>query len=193
MAELEPIALFRRWFEEALRDEPFDATATCLATVDADGRPSARMVLLKGADERGFLLVTNYESRKARALDATKRAALCFHWPKAERQVRVEGAVERVDAAESDAYFATRPRGSQIGAWASDQSRELPSRATLEQRLKDVEARFEGGDVPRPPHWGGYLLVPDHLELWQGRPSRLHEREVFDRVGAGWKRVELYP
>jgi pyridoxamine 5'-phosphate oxidase len=189
----DPLTWFAAWFEEAKRDEPFDATAMALATVDASGRPSVRMVLLKGADARGFFFVTNYESRKARDMAATGRAALCLHWPKHERQVRVEGTVERVAPEESDAYFASRPRGSQIGAWASDQSRPLARREDLVRRVRELEVEYRDRPVPRPAHWGGLRVVPDRIELWQGRPSRLHERTLFEREATGWRSTELYP
>lgn len=191
----EPLTLFEAWFEEAKREEPFDPTAMSLATVDAAGFPSVRMVLLKGVDPRGFQLVTNYESRKARAIAETGRAALCIHWPKLERQVRVEGTASRGPAEESDAYFATRPRGSQIGAWASLQSQRLESREILEARIAEIEERYRGRDVPRPEGWGLFIVAPVRIELWQGRKSRLHERTVFDRRddGAGWERYTLYP
>jgi pyridoxamine 5'-phosphate oxidase len=192
-APFDPMKWFDAWFADARREEPLDPTAMALATVDADGRPSVRMVLLKGADDRGFFFFTNYESRKARALDATKRAALCIHWPTIARQVRVEGSAARVEPAESDAYFATRPRGSQIGAWASDQSRDLQSRQELLDRVAKEEARWAGREVERPPHWGGFVLVPDRIEMWQGRESRLHERFVFERAEVGWRRRTLYP
>ena len=166
-----------------------------LATADAAGRPSARIVLLKGIDPRGFVFFTNRESRKARELEERPFAALVLHWPKAAEQIRVEGRVERVSDAESDLYFATRPRGSQIGAWASSQSRPLESREALLNRVREAEARFAGQPVPRPPFWGGYRLVPDRIEIWRGQESRLHDRVVYARDAEGdpWREERLYP
>ena len=151
------------------------------------------MVLLRGVDERGFVFHTNYNSRKARELGANPQAALCFHWPTLEEQIRVEGGTERLTAAESDAYFNTRPRGSQLGAWASEQSEVLPSRETLEEQYRAVERRFEGSPVPRPPFWGGFRLVPDRIEFWFGRPDRLHDRVSYTREREGWRIERLYP
>jgi pyridoxamine 5'-phosphate oxidase len=164
-----------------------------LATVGADGRPAARIVLLRHADQRGFVFHTNYNSRKGRELTANHFAALCFHWPTLEEQIRVEGTVERLPANESDAYFAGRPRGSQIGAWASEQSAELPSRALLEQRYREVEQRFHDREVPRPPFWGGFRLTPGRIEFWYGRSDRLHDRVVYDRAGEEWRITRLFP
>lgn len=189
----DPLELVREALARAAERELTDATAMTLATADASGRPSARMVLLKGVDARGLVFFTNYGGRKARELEENPRAALCLHWPKGEEQVRVEGRVERVSDAESDAYFASRPRGSQIAAWASEQSAPIGSRDHLEGRVRDVEARFAGGAVPRPPFWGGYRVVPDRVELWWGRPSRLHDRVVFVREGTGWRVERLQP
>ncbi|HTN90958.1 MAG TPA: pyridoxamine 5'-phosphate oxidase [Sorangium sp.] len=189
----DPFVLARELLEQRQTTEPTDATAMTLATADASGRPSARMVLLKGIDDRGFVFFTNYGSRKAAELEANPFAALCIHWAKAAEQIRVEGRVERVTEAESDAYFATRPRGSQIGAWASRQSAPLPSRERLIERVREIEARFDGRPVPRPEFWGGYRVVPDRIELWRGQESRLHDRVVYHRAGDGWRVERLYP
>jgi pyridoxamine 5'-phosphate oxidase len=191
----EAIATFRRLFDAALQTGEPEPTAMTLATADAGGRVSARIVLLKEADERGFVFYTNYDSAKAAQLRQRRDAALCILWKMLHHgvQVRVEGAVEAVSAAESDAYFATRPRESQIGAWASLQSQTLPDRATLEARVAEYERRFAGQPVPRPPHWGGYRLVPDLLEFWYGQPFRLHERVRYDCRDGVWTRRLLYP
>ena len=170
-----------------------DPTPMSLATADADGRPSVRIVLLRGADERGFVFHTNYNSRKARELDANPYAALCFHWPTLEEQIRIEGTVERLPADESDAYFAGRPRGSQLGAWTSAQSEVLGSREQFDAEYAATEARFDGQTVPRPPFWGGYRLTPAQIEFWYGRASRLHDRILYVRNGAEWIVRRLYP
>lgn len=191
--ELDPIAEFQAIFARISEDAPSDPTAMALATADADGAPSARTVLLKGVDERGFQFFTNYESRKGRELAENPRAALCVHWPWAEVQVRLEGAIERLPAAESDAYFATRPRGHQLGAWASAQSQPLVSRFALLRKVVATEARYLGRSIPRPPHWGGYLLRPHAIEFWHGRKSRLHERRRFLLEKGVWRCDRLSP
>ena len=189
----DPFQLFDAWFAEARASEPNDSNAMALATVDADGQPSVRMVLLKGHGPDGFIFYTNRESRKAGDLAAVSKAALLFHWKSLRRQIRIEGAVSRVSDAESDAYFASRGRDSQLGAWASDQSRPLDARATFEARYEDARARFEGGEVPRPPHWGGYRVAPSAIEFWQDREHRLHERRLFVPAADGWSEGLLYP
>ncbi len=189
----DPISAFRDALARAEGRETDDPTAMTLATIDEDGRPSARVVLLKSVDPRGFSFFTNLESRKGRALAKNPYVALCIHWPKGAEQVRVEGRVEPVSEAEADAYFASRVRGSQIGAWASDQSRPLASREELEARVAEMTARFEGGPVPRPPHWSGYRVIPDHIEFWFGKDSRLHDRFVYVREGEGWRCERLHP
>jgi pyridoxamine 5'-phosphate oxidase len=185
--------LFEAWFEEAKASEPNDPNAVALATATPDARPSVRMVLLKGHDERGFVIYTNLDSRKGDELAANPHAALLFHWKTQRRQVRIEGPVEPVTDAEADAYFATRSRDSQLGAWASDQSRPLDLRATFEARVEQMRARFEGGDVPRPPRWSGFRVLPERIEFWQDRAFRLHERRLFTRAGEGWTESMLYP
>ena len=192
IAEVEPLAPFRRWLDEAWKGEP-NAHAMTLATTTSDGRPSARAVLLKGLDERGYVFYTNLESRKSKELLANPHAALCFLWKSLDRQVRVEGLVELAADEEADAYFASRPRDSQIGAWASDQSRPLASRAELEQRVDEFSRRFGEGEVPRPPYWAGFRVVPQRVEFWQERPSRLHDRILFIHEGDGWRRERLFP
>ena len=189
----EPLALLRRWLDRAARAGLIEPNAMTLATVDARGRPRARMVLLKHADRRGFTFYTNQRSAKARELGLAPAAALVLWWPELHRQVRIEGDVAAVTDAESDAYFATRPRGAQLGAWASPQSRVVSSRAALERLLARVRRRFEGADVPRPPHWGGYRLVPRAIEFWQGRPDRMHDRLRYTRAGRRWRRARLAP
>lgn len=189
----DPIAHFRQVFARAAASEPFDYTACTLATADTDGRPSARIVLLKEVDERGFAFFTNRRSRKAREIAANPQAALCFYYPSLGEQVRVEGFVEEVSGAESDAYFATRPRMSQVGAWASEQSSPLESREALLARCAEVEVRFQGGDIERPPFWGGYRLIPRAIEFWKAGEYRLHDRFLYTRSQAGWLVQRLNP
>ena len=190
----DPNALFAEWLAEAELSEPNDPTAMALATADAAGRPSVRMVLLKGHDARGFVFYTNLDSRKGAELAANPFAALLFHWKSLRRQVRVEGPVEPVSEAEADAYFASRGRDSQLGAWASAQSRPLESREAFEARFQEMKARFEGGEVPRPPRWSGWRVVPERIELWNDRAHRLHERRLFTRTAdGGWSEGLLYP
>jgi pyridoxamine 5'-phosphate oxidase len=189
----DPLRLFEEWFALALETEPNDSNAMALATADAAGRPSVRMVLLKGHDERGFVFYTNLDSRKGGDLAANPHAGLLFHWKSLRRQIRVEGPVGPVSDAEADAYFATRGRDSQLGAWASDQSRPLDARETFERRYEEVRARFEGGDVPRPPRWSGWRVGPERIEFWTDRAHRLHERQLFTRAGESWVEGLLYP
>jgi pyridoxamine 5'-phosphate oxidase len=184
--------LFRRWFDQAAAAGQYEPNAMTLATATPDGKPGARIVLLKIADERGLAFFTNYHSRKGRELANNPFAALVFHWPAVERQVRVEGAVEVVSEAESDEYFATRPVNSRLGAWASEQSGVIESRDELERRHQELVEKY-GEQVPRPPHWGGYRVVPAEWEFWQGRPSRLHDRIRFRKVAGGWVRERLSP
>jgi pyridoxamine 5'-phosphate oxidase len=191
----DPVALFKLWFEEAAGSEINDPEAMALATVDAEGVPDARMVLCKGADARGLVFYTNIESAKGRELASRPKAAALFHWKSLRRQVRFRGAVSELTAGECDAYFASRPRGSRIGAWASQQSRPLASRAALEAAVERYEQRFGGGEIPRPDYWRGYRLAPSEIEFWRDRPSRLHERLLFARAtpDSSWDKKMLYP
>jgi len=189
----DPVEQFRRWFDAALDAGLHEPNAMTVATATFDGRPSARVVLLKGFDGRGFVFYTNYEGRKGRELEENPRAALLFYWGELERQVRIEGAVSRVSGEESDAYYASRPRGSRLGAWASEQSRTVEGRGVLEGRVGDLEAEYEGLEVPRPPFWGGYRVEPEVVEFWQGRENRLHDRIVYRREDGGWKIQRLQP
>jgi pyridoxamine 5'-phosphate oxidase len=189
----DPFQLFDEWFAEARAGEINDPEAMALATATPDGRPSVRMVLLKGHGPGGFVFYTNQRSRKGEELAANPHAALLFHWKPLRRQVRIEGPVSIVSCEEADAYFASRSRDSQLGAWASNQSWPLPTRAEFEKKYEDMRTKFEGMDIPRPPHWGGFRVAPESFEFWTDRPHRLHERRVFTRDGDGWREGLLYP
>jgi pyridoxamine 5'-phosphate oxidase len=189
----DPLRLFQDWMAEAEASEANDPNAMSLATATPDGRPSVRAVLLKGVDSRGFVFYTNHESRKGGELRANPHAALLLHWKSLRRQVRIEGAVETVSDAEADAYFASRARVSRLGALASEQSRPLPSRAEFERRVAELDARYPGDSVPRPPHWSGFRVLPEAIEFWQDMPFRLHDRRLYTRDGAAWRRTALYP
>jgi len=192
MASADPITEFLNAVERA-KAHQVDTAPVVLATADSDGRPAARLVLLRGADPRGFVFFTNYNSRKGRELTSNPQAALCFYWASLDEQIRIEGRVERVSADESDDYFAGRPRGSQLGAWASDQSQVLSSRETLEEKYREIERRFDGTTVQRPPFWGGFRLIPSRIEFWYGRPDRLHDRVLYVRDANAWRIERLYP
>ena len=191
--DAEPYGLFARWLKDAEASEPNDPNALALATVDEDGLPDVRMVLLKGFDAQGFVFYTNFESAKGTEILSSMKAAMCFHWKSLRRQVRVRGPVEIVSDAEADAYFGSRPRGSRIGAWASKQSRPLESRFALEKAVAEYTARYPIGEIPRPAHWSGFRIRPVQIEFWHDRPFRLHDRIRFDRAGDGWAKTRLYP
>jgi len=189
----DPFLLFEQWYAEARETEPTDTHAMSVATVDEAGLPDVRIVLLKGVDERGFVFYTNSESAKGTQLQKNSKAALCFHWKSQNRQIRIRGAVDRVSEAESDAYFASRVRGSQVGAWASDQSREVADKETLLAGVREMEARFEGRDIPRPPHWFGWRVAPQFIEFWQNGAYRVHDRIQFEQIKGGWTKRRLFP
>jgi pyridoxamine 5'-phosphate oxidase len=189
----DPIVQFHEWFETVIDADLHEPNAMILATASTDGKPSARTILLKGYDERGFVFYTNYEGRKANEIEANPICALLFYWGELERQVRIEGRVSRLSGEESDAYFAGRPRGSRLGAWASEQSRPVEDRSVLEERVRALEAEYEGREIPRPPFWGGYRVEPDTIEFWQGRENRLHDRLVYRREDGAWRIERLQP
>ncbi len=193
-ADPDPIEQFRKWFDEALAADLHEPNAMTLATATSDGRPSARVVLLKGYDERGFVFYTSYEGRKSRELEENPRCALVFYWSELERQIRIDGRAGRVSEEESDAYYGSRPRGSRLSAWVSAQSRPVEDRGALEKRLWELEAEYEGREIPRPPFWGGYRVEPEAIEFWQGRENRMHDRLLYRRLsGGGWRMQRLQP
>lgn len=193
MKNANPFSIFRDWYQEAIDAGIQDPTIMTLATVDGDGKPAARIVLLKSFDEMGFVFYTNYQSRKGMDLERNPRAALVFHWRETGQQVRIEGFTEKVPASASDRYFKSRPRGSQLGAWASEQSREIPSKSSLGRSLKKWEAKFQNQPVSRPPYWGGYRVIPDNIEFWSDRENRMHERIIFEKTDQGWVSKRLAP
>jgi len=193
MNTADPFSIFREWYQEARDAGTPDPTIMTLATVDGDGKPAARIVLLKSFDKKGFVFYTNYQSRKGMDLERNPQAALVFHWRETGQQVRIEGAVEKVSSSASDRYFESRPRGSQLGAWASEQSREIPSKVGLEKSLIKWGAEFRDQPVPRPPHWGGYRVIPEKIEFWSDRENRMHERILFEKTGHGWVSKRLAP
>ena len=193
-AHSNPVEQFRKWFDEALAANLHEPNAMVLATATSGGRPSARVVLLKGYDERGFVFYTNYEGRKGRELDENPHCSLVFYWGELERQVRIAGRASRLSEVDSDAYYASRPRGSQLGAWVSEQSRPIESRNVLEERMRELEEEYEGRGIPRPPFWGGYRVEPEAIEFWQGRENRLHDRLLYRRLDSGgWEMERLQP
>jgi len=193
MSMIDPFSQFDAWFQEAVAAEPKLPEAMTLATVSAEGRPSTRMVLLKSHDQHGFVFYTNFNSTKGQELLGNPNASLCFYWKTLGRQVRIDGPATPVRDDEADAYFASRPRGSQIGAWASEQSAPVESRAVLEERVRSLDKEYDDRDVPRPPHWSGFRLVPSRIEFWTDRPDRLHDRQVFDRDGDSWRETRIQP
>ena len=193
MSTTDPITQFDAWLRDAIAAEPSNPNAMTLATVSAEGRPSTRMVLLKGHDAQGFVFYTNFESQKGLELQANAYASLCFHWKSLDRQLRIDGLAEVVSDKEADAYFASRARGSQIGAWASEQSQPVESRDILEERVAKLERDYAGVHVPRPPHWSGFRVVPDRIEFWTDQRDRLHDRQVFIRADADWREIRLQP